>query len=621
MEQYQTTKEGFSVIMPVFNQATFIRRAIDSLKAQSYKYWQLIIINDGSTDNLEKYVADYLSDARITYLCNEENRGLGYTLNQGLDAAAYSYIAYLPADDLYQFNHLDTLKAKFDEDDNLILVYSGMRYEMRDSLFSCPDTEAIGVRPGFCLQLVQTAHKKTADRWLTREEYVTEDLFQMFWYKLTDKGAFGLTQKVTCQWTQHPHQRHHIIGERYGGGLNKYRLYYNVKKPIKIKVSNIKFIDEEKFYANYREPQPLCDNPLKILLVGELAYNPERIYALEEAGHKLYGLWDPHPVFSFSTVGPLPFGHVEDIPQEGWLQRVRKIKPDVIYAMLNFGSVPYVYSVVRQCQEIPFVWHFKEGPHLALRQGNWEKLMYLYENASGRIFLNEPVRQWFEQFLLPTKAPTICMDGDLPKKTAFKDDFSSKLSDSDGAIHTVVTGRMIGINGNQLAWLAGHNVHVHLYTENYFDDRERENVHRYHIAPHHFHVHPHVASDRWTKELSKYDAGWLHCAVSNNCGLMINVTWDDLNIPARVATYAAAGLPLIVPGNYGNMVATNEIAKSLGVGIFYSQYNDLLENLQKEIDTRAHTRNMIDNRMKFSFDYYVPQLIDLFREAITFKNK
>ena len=60
----------------------------------------------------------------------------------------------------------------------------------------------------------------------------------------------------------------------------------------------------------------LVTDDLKILLVGELAYNAERVLALEERGHKLYGLWTPEPYW-WNTVGPLPFGHVEDIPRAG----------------------------------------------------------------------------------------------------------------------------------------------------------------------------------------------------------------------------------------------------------------------------------------------------------------
>lgn len=91
----------FTVLMPVFNQCGFVRRAVSSLFSQTYAHWELIIINDGSTDALNEFIADYLTDSRIKYIENPENYGLGYALNRGLDAASYDLIAYLPADDFF----------------------------------------------------------------------------------------------------------------------------------------------------------------------------------------------------------------------------------------------------------------------------------------------------------------------------------------------------------------------------------------------------------------------------------------------------------------------------------------------------------------------------------------
>jgi glycosyltransferase involved in cell wall biosynthesis len=53
-------EDGISVLMPVYNQASFIRRAIQSLISQTYTDWELIIINDGSTDETELFIADFL---------------------------------------------------------------------------------------------------------------------------------------------------------------------------------------------------------------------------------------------------------------------------------------------------------------------------------------------------------------------------------------------------------------------------------------------------------------------------------------------------------------------------------------------------------------------------------
>ena len=225
---------SFSVLMPTFNQCAFIRRAISSLLQQTYSHWELIIINDGSTDATKNFIADYLSDPRIKYLENDTNRGLGYSLNRGIDTASCDYIAYLPSDDLFYGNHLETLAQALSKPD-AVLAFSGIRFDDSKTSGLLDYKNCKGAIPGYCTQLVQVAHRKTSDRWTEREECVSEDLFFLFWRKLTDKGAFIPADEVTCEWTNHLHQRHKICGEKHGGGLNKYRVYYGVKEPVRFR--------------------------------------------------------------------------------------------------------------------------------------------------------------------------------------------------------------------------------------------------------------------------------------------------------------------------------------------------------------------------------------------------
>ncbi len=86
-----------SVIMPVYNGEQFLSQAIDSILSQSYLHWELVVIDDGSTDNTVDIIRAY-SDPRIRYNY-QENRGQAAALNKGLELAQGEYITTLDADD------------------------------------------------------------------------------------------------------------------------------------------------------------------------------------------------------------------------------------------------------------------------------------------------------------------------------------------------------------------------------------------------------------------------------------------------------------------------------------------------------------------------------------------
>jgi len=102
-----------SILMPVYNAGRYLAQAIDSILSQTFKDWELILINDGSTDNSESIICRY-DDERIYYIRNETNLGLIKTLNKGIDYCGGKYIARMDADDIslpdrlrYQVDFLD----------------------------------------------------------------------------------------------------------------------------------------------------------------------------------------------------------------------------------------------------------------------------------------------------------------------------------------------------------------------------------------------------------------------------------------------------------------------------------------------------------------------------------
>ncbi len=93
--------ELVSIIMPSYNTASFISESIRSVLAQSYKDWELIIVDDCSSDDTDEVVKPFLSDERIRYLKNEKNSGAAVSRNRALREAKGRWIAFLDSDDLW----------------------------------------------------------------------------------------------------------------------------------------------------------------------------------------------------------------------------------------------------------------------------------------------------------------------------------------------------------------------------------------------------------------------------------------------------------------------------------------------------------------------------------------
>jgi hypothetical protein len=600
-----------SVLMPTYKQEAFIARAIESLLAQEFGDWELFIVDDGSPDETALRVEPFLGDPRLHYERLPANTGMGAALNLGLERTQGELIAYLPSDDVYHAAHLRTLAAALDANPDAVLAYSHVRHHYNRS--------APGQIPDYPLQPVQVMHRKTADRWLERSELVTDDMERMMWAGLRPRGGFVNTGKLTCEWVDHPRQRHKIVREPVGG-IMPYRQYYNVPGPLRFHTTVGNFIDEEKQYARYisRPDTPLAPDGLKILLVGELAYNADRVLALEELGHELYGLWMEEPYW-YNAVGPLAFGHVKDVPRENWQQAVRELKPDVIYALLNWQAVPFCHEVLKENPGVPFVWHYKEGPFISLEKGHWNQMVDLYREADGVIYCSDEMQLWTESVLPAIKGdgrPVLVLDGDLPKQDWFAGERSPRLSERDGEIHTVVPGRPIGLHPHTVEELANEGIHLHFYGD-FTQGQWKQWIEKAgSLAPRHLHLHGNVSQDRWLAEFSQYDAGWLHFFRSENYGEIRRSNWDDLNIPARLATLAVSGLPQLQADNTGSMLATQTVAKRLDTGLLFKDMHDLAEQIRDRVRLAELQENTWRQRHLFTFDHHASALVEFFRRVI-----
>ncbi len=100
-----------SIIMPTYNRGYIIKKSIESVLSQSYTDFELIIIDDGSTDNTEHVVGAFC-DARIVYIRNNKNNGACYARNIGLSKSKGEFIAFLDSDNIWDKNYLFNRIAK-----------------------------------------------------------------------------------------------------------------------------------------------------------------------------------------------------------------------------------------------------------------------------------------------------------------------------------------------------------------------------------------------------------------------------------------------------------------------------------------------------------------------------
>lgn len=105
-------KNKVSIILPTFNRANYLERSIESVINQTYQNWELLIVDDGSSDNTFPLVKKYLNKfSNIRYFFHQ-NRGAAYTMNIGMQNATGDFITFLGSDDEYLENHLQA-RIKF----------------------------------------------------------------------------------------------------------------------------------------------------------------------------------------------------------------------------------------------------------------------------------------------------------------------------------------------------------------------------------------------------------------------------------------------------------------------------------------------------------------------------
>ena len=113
-----------SIIMPVFNSEKYVSEAIESVRNQGHKNWELLIVNDGSTDYTSKIIDDYSKrDSRIKVF-NRKNEGVSGARNFALSKICGAYVTFIDSDDVYHTDRLKRMLQVFEKDKECDIVFS-----------------------------------------------------------------------------------------------------------------------------------------------------------------------------------------------------------------------------------------------------------------------------------------------------------------------------------------------------------------------------------------------------------------------------------------------------------------------------------------------------------------
>ena len=201
-----------SIIIPTFNQAEYVTQAIECVLAQTYSDTEVIVVDDGSTDDTPAVLSKYLN--RIKYI-RQNNKGISAARNIGIDAAQGKYLLFLDGDDLIPPEKIGLQLVCFDADPKLGIVYSGWEFVAEDGVLALgslrPHKEGNVLKELLCRSLVIAVGSPIIQRvCFDRVGGFDESLHfgedTDMWIRIALAGfRFGYVDEILFRYRIHPH--------------------------------------------------------------------------------------------------------------------------------------------------------------------------------------------------------------------------------------------------------------------------------------------------------------------------------------------------------------------------------------------------------------------------------
>lgn len=127
MQLYKNFTPLVSIILTTYNRSNYLKKCIESVIAQTFTDWELIIVDDGSTDETFNLISVYTKSNQKIRCMKHSNRGAPLSRNSGILASTGKYITFLDSDDKYEPDHLEKRVAIMKEDDGIDCLHGGLK--------------------------------------------------------------------------------------------------------------------------------------------------------------------------------------------------------------------------------------------------------------------------------------------------------------------------------------------------------------------------------------------------------------------------------------------------------------------------------------------------------------